>query len=93
MILKISDELFQILQQIISENKDESEWAQIEADDMFQSEHYCGGYDATEEAFTFSYYDPENVEWWFQLTLEEVQSILHAHKTEVTAVRAHGLTE
>ena len=33
------------------------------------------GYDAIEEAFTFSFYPPEGGELWFQLTLREVERV------------------
>ncbi|KPA31370.1 Uncharacterized protein AMR50_4060, partial [Leptospira interrogans] len=35
-----------------------------------------GGYDSIENAFTFSYYDIKNIEWWFQITLDEIDKIL-----------------
>lgn len=59
MKVEASKELFEIFQAIIGENKTAAEWAEIEADDMFQSKHYRGGFDATETAFCFSFYaDP-----------------------------------
>lgn len=42
---------------------------------MFQSASFQGGFDATEDAFTFSYWDETKREWWFQLTAEEVRLI------------------
>ena len=76
MKLKIEKELIVILNNIISESKSKDEWAEIESDDMYQSENYIGGYDADEEAFCFSYYDSKRNEYWFQLTLDEVEQIL-----------------
>ena len=50
---------------------------------MFQSDHYCGGYDADEKAFCFSYYKSSNEEYWFQLTLSEVQAIVQRAVKEI----------
>ncbi len=44
---------------------------------MFQTESYCGGFDADEREFTFSYYDTNSKEWWFQLSLETIEIILN----------------
>lgn len=41
---------------------------------MFQSNTFEGGFDATENAFTFSFFTGGK-EYWFQLTLEEVSKI------------------
>jgi hypothetical protein len=72
---KIDDEFREICTQILNENKSEKEWASIESSDMFQTEHYCGGFDATENAFCFSYYSPTEKEYWFQISMNEVQNI------------------
>jgi len=42
---------------------------------MFQTEHYSGGYDATEAAFCFSHYREDGSEWWFQLSLDDVARV------------------
>jgi hypothetical protein len=84
MKLAVDDEFRQICKNIASENLDLSEWREIESDDMFQSNKYCGGFDATEDAFCFSYYQSENQELWFQITIDEVQKILSGEITEIT---------
>jgi hypothetical protein len=71
MNLKIDDELKSITRQIIAEQKNEHEWSLIESSDMYQSSHYCGGFDKNENAFCFSYYDEKENEYWFQITLKE----------------------
>ncbi len=48
-----------------------AEWRDIESDDMFQKGHFCGGFEAIEDEFCFSYYSPDGQEYWFQLSLEE----------------------
>lgn len=76
MELKIDEEFKTICCRIVSENRKTDEWREVESCDAFQSTHYCGGYDADEDAFCFSYYDGEKSEWWFQLTLDEVQKVV-----------------
>jgi hypothetical protein len=76
MIIKVEKEFIEICKLIIKEAKSIDEWSLYESDDMFQSEHFCGGFDATENAFCFSYYDNNN-EYWFQIDLEEVKKITH----------------
>ena len=76
MKLNVTEELLAIFQEISNENKSEYEWALIEADDMFQTEHFAGGFDATEMAFCFSFRDLDGKEYWFQSTSDEVAEIL-----------------
>ncbi len=76
MNIKVDLELKDICEEILKENKTMSEWALIESSDMFQSKHFIGGYDATEEAFCFSYYDDQGKEFWFQFTLDQAKEII-----------------
>jgi hypothetical protein len=76
MDIPINEELLTILREIHSQSKSEEEWAAIESSDMFQSASYDGGYDATEQAFCFSYYAPDGMEYWFQLTLDDIAAVL-----------------
>ena len=72
----IPDAEFQALcRRIAAAERTVDDWRDRESDDEFSSEHYVGGYDATEDAFTFSYYDESGTEWWFQLPLPEVEAI------------------
>lgn len=77
LIMKIPPdaEFVEICGEIQAENLTVAEWREIESDDMFQSEHFCGGFEAIEDAFCFSYYSPDGPEYWFQITLEEAQRI------------------
>lgn len=68
-------ELRELCARIVAERLTEGEWAARESDDMFQSEHYCGGYDSDESAFCFSKYHDDGSESWFQVTLAEVNAI------------------
>ena len=61
--------------EIVAEALSETQWAERESDDMFQTEHYSGGYDATEAAFCFSHYREDGSEWWFQLSLDDVARV------------------
>jgi len=83
MKMLISEELKSIFYEINEENKSLSEWAEIESDDMFQTKNYCGGFDAIENAFCFSYYDENNKEYWFQLSLDEVAKAIKDEIKEI----------
>lgn len=52
-----------------------TEWDRIESDDMFQRGAFVGGYEVSEQAFTFSYYDTAKKEWWFSFTLPIAEKI------------------
>jgi hypothetical protein len=73
--LAVDDEFRTMCREIVAEDHSEEEWSEIESDDMFQSESYVGGFEETEQAFTFSHYAPDGQEYWFQLTLGEVRAI------------------
>ena len=51
MNLVIDKEFLKISQLICSKNFSDDEWAKIESNDMFQTEHYVGGFEGTENAF------------------------------------------
>jgi hypothetical protein len=72
----VDTELKSICENIVHEDLNHSKWIEIESCDMYQTENYCGGFDATEDAFCFSYYNSEITEFWFQITLEEVRMIV-----------------
>lgn len=72
---KIDSEFIGICKQITEENLDLSEWELIESSDQFQTEKYCGGFDGTENEFTFSYFDKNGNEFWFQLALSDIKKV------------------
>ena len=74
--LEIDEELRSICHAIQAEGKSNSEWTQIESDDWFQTERYVGGYDGTEQEFSFSYYDEAGKIWWLSFALADVARIL-----------------
>lgn len=77
MDLKIDIELKSIFEQIMNENKTEDQWSEIESSGMFQTKNYCGGFDALENEFCFSYYDYNQKEFWFQISLQKIYSCLN----------------
>jgi hypothetical protein len=81
--IPVTSEFRQICQGIISENRSEEEWALVESDDLFQSESYSGGFDATEMAFCFSYFGNDRNEFWFQCTLAQVRDVVGGGITEL----------
>lgn len=85
MQVQIDHEFRTICEEILKEDYSLEEWREIESDDMFQSPHYQGGFDATEDAFCFSYYDSDRGELWFQLTLSQ---IMEAAAGELKSVEA-----
>ena len=83
MQIKIDEEFLKICESIRSKNLSKEEWKMVESGDMFQTNHYVGGFDGTEEAFCFSFYDDRDHEFWFQLTLEEIYKVLTSEKQDL----------
>ena len=82
MFVNIGDEFIRVCKGIVNQRKSPEEWAKIESDDMFQGKGYEGGFDATEMAFCFSIYENEK-EYWLQLSLDEVKSIVDGKVAQV----------
>lgn len=78
--LEVSPEFRAICEEIIEAQRDEDEWAEVESDDMFRSASFCGGFEASERAFTFSYYDERKCEYWLQVTLDEAREIAEGRR-------------
>jgi hypothetical protein len=87
MLHKFENSFYEICKQIISENKSLEEWAEIESDDMFQSDIYEGGFDATGMEFCFSVYI-QDVEYWFHVSLESIYEINKKNIKEVEVTKA-----
>ena len=64
-----------ICRQVADHGWTDEDWAERESDDWFQTANFCGGYDADERAFCFSYYDASGDEWWFQVSLPDALMI------------------
>lgn len=76
MKIAVDEEMKRHLGKILSENKSAQEWAEVASSDQFQSQNYCGGFDETEMEFTFSFYNDDRTEYWFQFPLSAVQSAI-----------------
>jgi len=87
MKLTIDGVLLSIFEDILSEGKSDSEWAEIESDDMFQKKPFVGGYDADEKAFCFSFYSSDG-EYFFKLTLNEIRNITNGQVVEIDMEKA-----
>lgn len=83
---KIDIEFKEICNRILRRNFSLQEWQEIESDDEFQTENYCGGFDATENEFCFSYYDNDKNEFWFQCSLSEIEQIVNGKITEIEII-------
>lgn len=72
-------EFAQILREISDQGWSLEQWAQHEAGDWFQTEHFLGGFEAEKSyrdgQFTFTYYDQHRKEWWFTFRLEDVETL------------------
>ncbi len=85
---KIDPELLQICKEIQVEDKKLSEWSEIESGDWFQRGKYRGGFEAEEQAFTFSYYNKNGEEFWFQIGMDEVGKIVDGQINEIDIIKA-----
>ncbi len=81
-IFKDQEEEFRaICKEIVTAKMSIQDWRDTESCDEFQSRHFCGGFDACEDAFCFSIRLPEQGEkwspaasYWFQISLEQAAS-------------------
>ena len=76
-------ELRAICSVVVERRWNEDAWSAHESDDEFQTQHLCGGFDATERAFCFSYYPNRGKEFWFQLSLPEVQRLASSESVQL----------
>jgi hypothetical protein len=72
-----------ICEEIIRKELDVEQWSEIESSDMFQSENFCGGFDADENEFCFSYFENDD-EYWFQFDLETAKAVCAKQMVELT---------
>ncbi|MEW8053316.1 MAG: hypothetical protein AB2809_23415 [Candidatus Thiodiazotropha sp.] len=75
MDIPIEPDLRSICQDIQSKTLELSQWSEIESADMFQQGNFVGSFDADEQEFCFSYFAPNKIEYWFQISLETAQDI------------------
>ena len=79
---EVDEELKSLLREIQLERKSATEWAEIESDDLLQSEHYRGGFDATEMEFCFSLFR-NHKEYWFQFSLADIDTLLRSSDAKI----------
>ncbi len=79
----VDSELLDICKEIKAQNYSFEEWMNSESCDMFQSAHYCGGFDADDQAFWFSYYDDNEKESYFRMDLSEVDEIISGNRKTI----------
>jgi hypothetical protein len=84
----IEPELREICQDIVDRDQSLDEWREMESSDEFQGELYHGGFEAEEDAFCFSYDDPDGAELVFKFTLEEAEEIASGAQKAVEAREA-----
>ena len=77
-----------ICRQVADQACTDEDWADRESDDWFQTPNFCGGYDADERAFCFSYYDASGNEWWFQVSLSDARMISAGGRAVIELRRA-----
>ena len=92
MEIPVDHEFLTLCDEILKQNLSLQKWREIESDDMFQSRRYEGGFDATEDAFCFSYYQPDGDELWFQLELSQIAEVVAGKKTSIEARKAWSRT-
>ncbi len=71
MEIPISEELEHICFQIKVKNHSLAQWSDLACADMFQYECISGGFDRHEGRFCFSFYSENDIEYWFQLSLQQ----------------------
>ncbi|WP_299214666.1 hypothetical protein [uncultured Aquimarina sp.] len=76
MKLKVDPEFKEVCKEIVNRELTIFQCELIESYDMFQTDNYNGGFDATESEFCFSYYDQNKREYWFQVSLSNIEKIL-----------------
>ncbi|PKV50921.1 hypothetical protein ATE84_2990 [Aquimarina sp. MAR_2010_214] len=86
--LKINSDFISICNQIQKENLDLEVWCLIESSDQFQANNFCGGFDATEEEFCFSYYEKNEIEYWFQFPLADIERFVNGEIKEIELRKA-----
>lgn len=86
--LKINSKFLSICEQIQNENLDLEGWCLVESSDQFQTDDFCGGFDATEEEFCFSYYDEKRIEYWFQFPLADIDKFVNGEIKEIEIRKA-----
>jgi len=73
--IQVDEILRDICREIVAQGKNETQWTEVESDDMFQAGPYVGGFSKIDQEFWFSYHSPEGKEWWFGFPLRDAKRI------------------
>ena len=79
----IDDELRTICRELERDERTLEAWADVESSDWFQTAHYCGGFDATEMAFTFTF-RRDDADYCFSLILEQAFGVAAGRITSIS---------
>ena len=85
MEIPISPELESICFQIMVKDLTPAQWSENESTDMFQNDEFCGGFNAVENMFCFSYFTENDIEYWFQLSLFDAIQIAKGKELQIVA--------
>jgi hypothetical protein len=83
MFISVDETFRRICEEILASGLSEREWAERESSDWFQDGPYCGGFEAIEKAFCFSYHTADGTEYWFQVTPDEVEQVSQGVLTRI----------
>lgn len=84
----LKNELLRHFDEVAKMGLGESEWAERESSAMFQSQHFSGGFDATEGAFLFSYFPDDGGEFWFGVGLADIERATATREVPDPVMRA-----
>ncbi len=82
MEVQVNDELKSICKDIVDENKSAEQWKQSGSGELYQTDNYCGGYEASTGVFSFSLYKDDK-EYWFDLQLSAISEIVKGNKKTI----------
>ena len=82
---ELDEDFVAVAAEILGRNLSPEDWAPLESCDMFQRGAYCGGFDADEMEFTFSHFQKDGKEVWFQLSLAQLNRVVERRLTTVEA--------
>lgn len=82
----LNNDFLEIAKEIINENKSPDDWALIEASDMFQRGNYVGG--AMQRKWRSLLVFMKRGQYWFQLTLDEIQNFVSGKIAIVQVINA-----
>ena len=75
MHLPQSPDFLSICREIAQQVADEGFESLVWSDDMYQGGPFCGGWDPLHQRFFFSYYAPDGIDYWFDVSLDEVHAV------------------